>query len=182
MRAFRDGALDVLVSTTVVEVGIDVPEASAIVVIAAERYGLASFTSCAQSGPRRGGIAMLPGVSRDHDARLRLDVMIRAASGAEVARADLELRGPGDLLGARQSGALPLRFADFIRDGRLIEQARTMAESWLKRDPTLELPDSAGARAALMRMLDFGFSLGDIGLVLMARRESKSKRRVRSQR
>jgi ATP-dependent DNA helicase RecG len=96
-------------------------------------------------------------------AHTRLDVMVRATSGSEVARADLELRGPGDLLGARQSGALPLRFADFIRDGRLIEQARAMAESWLKRDPSLELPDSAGARAALLRMLDFGFSLGDIG-------------------
>jgi RecG-like helicase len=73
------------------------------------------------------------------------------------------MRGPGDLLGARQSGALPLRFADFIRDPRLIEQARAMAERWLARDPRLECPDSAGARAAVARMLDFGFSLGDIG-------------------
>jgi ATP-dependent DNA helicase RecG len=164
MRAFRDGTLDVLVSTTVVEVGIDVPEASVIVVIAAERYGLAQLHQL-RGRVGRGAAASrcCLVVSRENDARTRLDVMVRAASGAEVARADLELRGPGDLLGARQSGALPLRFADFIRDGRLIEQARAMAESWLKRDPSLELPDSAGARAALLRMLDFGFSLGDIG-------------------
>ncbi|MGB6563527.1 MAG: ATP-dependent DNA helicase RecG [Candidatus Binataceae bacterium] len=168
MRAFRDGALDVLVSTTVVEVGIDVPEASVIVVIAAERYGLAQLHQLRGRVGR--GVAASRCclvVSRENDARARLDkrleVMVGATSGAEVARADLELRGPGDLLGARQSGALPLRFADFIRDGRLIEQARAMAESWLKRDPSLELPDSAGARAALLRMLDFGFSLGDIG-------------------
>jgi ATP-dependent DNA helicase RecG len=168
MRAFRDGALDVLVSTTVVEVGIDVPEASVIVVIAAERYGLAQLHQLRGRVGR--GVAASRCclvVSRENDARTRLDkrleVMVRATSGAEVARADLELRGPGDLLGARQSGALPLRFADFIRDGRLIEQARAMAESWLKRDPSLELPDSASARAALLRMLDFGFSLGDIG-------------------
>jgi ATP-dependent DNA helicase RecG len=168
MRQFRDGALDVLVSTTVVEVGIDVPEASVIVVIAAERYGLAQLHQL-RGRVGRGAAASrcCLVVSRENDARTRLDarldVMVRAASGAEVARADLELRGPGDLLGARQSGALPLRFADFIRDGRLIEQARAMAESWLKRDPSLELPDSAGARAALLRMLDFGFSLGDVG-------------------
>jgi ATP-dependent DNA helicase RecG len=102
-------------------------------------------------------------VSQDNGSRARLDVMVRASSGAEIARADLELRGPGDLLGARQSGALPLRFAEFIRDGRLIEQARSMAERWLRHDPTLELLESAGARAALLRLLDFGFSLGDVG-------------------
>jgi ATP-dependent DNA helicase RecG len=166
MRAFRDGGLDVLVSTTVVEVGIDVPEASVIVVIAAERYGLAQLHQL-RGRVGRGAAASrcCLVVSGEDEARAhaRLDVMVRATSGAEVARADLEQRGPGDLLGARQSGALPLRFADFIRDGRLIEQARAMAESWLKRDPSLELSDSAGARAALLRMLDFGFSLGDIG-------------------
>jgi ATP-dependent DNA helicase RecG len=176
MRAFRDGALDLLVSTTVVEVGIDVPEASVIVVIAAERYGLAQLhqlrgrvgrgaeaSRCCLVISRGNGARARQDVRQDVRKDARLDVMVRATSGAEVARADLELRGPGDLLGARQSGALPLRFADFIRDATLIEQARAMAESWLKRDPSLELPDSAGARAALLRMLDFGFSLGDIG-------------------
>lgn len=166
MRGFRDGALDVLVSTTVVEVGIDVPEASAIVVLAAERYGLAQLHQI-RGRVGRGAAASrcCLVVSREDEARTRtrLDVMIRAASGAEVARADLELRGPGDLLGARQSGALPLRFAGFIRDGRLIELARELAERWLGLDPSLERPESAGARAALLRMLDFGFSLGDIG-------------------
>ena len=164
MRAFRDGALDLLVSTTVVEVGIDVPEASVIVVIAAERYGLAQLHQL-RGRVGRGAAASrcCLVVSQDNGSRARLDVMVRASSGAEIARADLELRGPGDLLGARQSGALPLRFAEFIRDGRLIEQARSMAERWLGHDPTLELPESAGARAALLRLLDFGFSLGDVG-------------------
>jgi ATP-dependent DNA helicase RecG len=168
MRAFRDGALDVLVATTVVEVGIDVPEASVIVVMAAERYGLAQLHQLrGRVGRGTAASRCCLVVSGDHDARARvdtrLDVMVRASSGAEVARADLDLRGPGDLLGARQSGALPLRFAGFIRDNRLIERSRALAESWLKRDPALELPQSAGARKALVRMLDFGFSLGDIG-------------------
>ena len=166
MREFRDGMLEVLVSTTVVEVGIDVPEASIIVVVAAERYGLAQLHQL-RGRVGRGAAASrcCLVVSQPEDARAlkRLEVMVRATNGAEVAHADLEMRGPGDLLGARQSGALPLRFADFIRDAGLIEQARAMAERWLARDPRLESQASAGVRAALARMLDFGFSLGDIG-------------------
>jgi ATP-dependent DNA helicase RecG len=166
MRAFRDGAIDVLVATTVVEVGIDVPEASVIVVMAAERYGLAQLHQL-RGRVGRGSAASrcCLVVSRTADSRAmqRVEVMVRARGGTEVARADLEFRGPGDLLGARQSGALPLRFANFIRDTQLIERARTMAEGWLARDPSLESPASSGARAALRRMLDFGFSLSDVG-------------------
>jgi ATP-dependent DNA helicase RecG len=93
----------------------------------------------------------------------RLALLARSANGAEVAHADLRLRGPGDLFGARQTGALPLRFARFIRDWRMIETASDLAERWLERDPALDTPASAGARAALKRILDSGFSLGDIG-------------------
>lgn len=166
MRGFRDGALDVLVATTVVEVGIDVPEASIIVVTGAERYGLAQLHQL-RGRVGRGGApsrcCLVTSTAIDVRAAKRVEVMVRARSGIEVAHADLEMRGPGDLLGARQSGALPLRFAGFIRDAELIERARAMAERWLKRDPALQLPASEGARSALRRMLDFGFSLGDVG-------------------
>jgi len=81
----------------------------------------------------------------------------------EVAEADLRLRGPGDLLGARQTGALPLRFVHLVRDHRLIERARHLAEQWLARDPGLRSPDSLGARRAIRRMLALGFSMGDVG-------------------
>lgn len=164
MRAFRDGAIDVLVATTVVEVGIDVPEATIIVVMAAERYGLAQLHQLrGRVGRGEAPSQCCLVTSRENGTAARIEMLVRAATGAEVARADLELRGPGDLLGARQSGALPLQFAEFIRDEALIERARSMAEDWLERDPSLELPESSGARSALMRMLDFGFSLGDIG-------------------
>jgi len=93
----------------------------------------------------------------------RLAVLARSADGAAVAHADLRLRGPGDLFGARQTGALPLRFARFIRDWKLIETAADLAERWLDRDPRLDSSASAGALAALKRILDSGFSLGDIG-------------------
>jgi len=166
MREFRDGALDVLVSTTVVEVGIDVPEATVIVVTAAERYGLAQLHQLRG----RVGRGQAPSrcclvVSRDTNprARERLNVMATSMSGVEVARADLTMRGPGDLLGARQAGPLPLRFTHLIGDEDAIVRARTLAAEWLKRDPRLERPASAGARFALSRMLESGFSLADVG-------------------
>ncbi|HYB90732.1 MAG TPA: ATP-dependent DNA helicase RecG [Candidatus Binataceae bacterium] len=166
MREFRDGAIDALVSTTVVEVGIDVPEATVIVIVGAERYGLAQLHQL-RGRVGRGAVPSrcILVASRDADekARDRIRVMASCATGAEVAEADLKMRGPGDLLGARQAGALPLRFVHLIRDWRLIEKARTMADEWLRRDPRLESPSSEGARAALRRMLSLGFSLADVG-------------------
>ena len=166
MRAFRDGAIDVLVSTTVVEVGIDVPEATAIVVVAAERYGLAQLHQLrgrVGRGKLPSRCCLVASQGADERARERLNVMVQSTSGADVARADLEMRGPGDLLGTRQSGSLPLRFAHFIRDYSLIPRARAMAEEWIRRDPGLRSSASAGARLALRRMLEAGFSLGDVG-------------------
>ncbi len=166
MRAFRDGALDVLVSTTVVEVGIDVPEATVIVIDAAERYGLAQLHQLRGrvgrgAAPSR---CILQASNDVEDAALnRLDLMRRAVSGREIAEADLRLRGPGDLLGARQAGALPLRFIHMVRDFSMIERARAMAAEWLERDPRLETSDSAGVRNAVRAMLRLGFSLGDVG-------------------
>jgi ATP-dependent DNA helicase RecG len=166
MREFRDGALQVLVSTTVVEVGIDVPEATVIVIIAAERYGLAQLHQLrgrVGRGAAPSQCCLVASNGADPRALERLQVLMRHTNGAEVARADLSMRGPGDLFGARQTGALPLRFARFIGDTKMIEQAGDLAEQWLRRDPALKEAASAGARAALKRMLDFGFSLGDVG-------------------
>lgn len=166
MRAFRDGVLDVLVSTTVVEVGIDVPEATVIVIDAAERYGLAQLHQLRGrvgrgSSPSR--CILVASDEADSAALKRLDVMRRSTSGREVAEADLRMRGPGDLLGARQAGALPLRFIHMVRDHRMIEEARRMADEWIAHDPHLESSASAGARAAVRKMLALGFSLGDVG-------------------
>jgi ATP-dependent DNA helicase RecG len=166
MREFRDGALDVLVATTVIEVGIDVPEATLVVVIAAERYGLAQLHQLrGRVGRGEWPSRCLLVASRDADTAglERLQLMASAASGAQVAEADLRMRGPGDLLGARQAGALPLRFIHLIRDHQTIESARRLAEEWLGRDPALTKSESKGARAAFKRMLTQGFSLGDIG-------------------
>ncbi|MGH9771938.1 MAG: ATP-dependent DNA helicase RecG [Candidatus Acidiferrales bacterium] len=166
MRQFRDGALDVLVATTVVEVGIDVPEATVIAVLAAERYGLAQLHQLrgrVGRGDAPSRCCLVVSEQADARARTRLEVLVKSRSGAEVAEADLHQRGPGDLFGTRQTGALPLRFAHFIHDQELIERAGKMAEAWMRRDLGLELPESAPVRAAIARMLDLGFSLGDVG-------------------
>ncbi|MGH7865306.1 MAG: ATP-dependent DNA helicase RecG, partial [Candidatus Binataceae bacterium] len=166
MKDFRDGAVDVLVATTVIEVGIDVAAATLIVIFAAERYGLAQLHQL-RGRVGRGAAAsrciLVVSSDADSNARERLAVMARCRNGSAVAEEDLRLRGPGDLLGSRQTGALPLRFGDFIRDARMIEEARGLAEGWLRCDPTLQSPASDGARAAVRRMLAYGFSLADVG-------------------
>jgi ATP-dependent DNA helicase RecG len=166
MREFRDGALDLLVCTTVVEVGIDVPEATIIVVVAAERYGLAQLHQLrgrVGRGDKASRCCIVASSDADETARERLATMHECTTGAEVADADLRLRGPGDLLGARQTGALPLKFVHLIRDHRTIERARNLADLWLSRDPSLASRESEGARAAVKKMLAHGFSLGDVG-------------------
>jgi ATP-dependent DNA helicase RecG len=166
MRQFRDGTVQALVSTTVVEVGIDVPEASIIVIIAAERYGLAQLHQL-RGRVGRGRVASqcwLVGSRHCGQQPLaRLQRLAQCQTGAEVANLDLRLRGPGDLLGARQTGALPLRFARFIHDVGLIAHAGELADEWLQHDPELTSVESGGVRATLARMFDFGFSLGDVG-------------------
>jgi ATP-dependent DNA helicase RecG len=166
MREFRDGALDVLVCTTVVEVGIDVPEATIIVIVAAERYGLAQLHQLrgrVGRGEKASRCCIVASSDADEAALARLATMRECTTGAAVAEADLRLRGPGDLLGARQTGALPLKFVHLIRDHRTIERARKLADEWLGRDPSLASRESEGARAAVRKMLAHGFSLGDVG-------------------
>ncbi len=166
MRNFRDDAIDVLVSTTVVEVGIDVPEATVMVVLAAEHYGLAQLHQLrgrVGRGAAPSWCCLVASREAGRDARSRLEVLARTSSGAEIARADLESRGPGDLLGVRQTGPIPLRFAGFIHDLSMIEDARVLAQEYLARDPGLEAAPARGARMAIRRMLEAGFSLGDVG-------------------
>jgi ATP-dependent DNA helicase RecG len=137
-----------------------------IAIIAAERYGLAQLHQLrGRVGRGKDASRCCLVMSRDADeaAQARLKVMIECTTGNAVAQADLELRGPGDLLGARQTGALPLRFLRFINDPMMIGRAREMAEGWLKTDAALATGASRGAKAAVRKMLALGFSLADVG-------------------
>ena len=159
MREFRDGKLQVLVSTTVIEVGIDVPAATVMVIMGAQRYGLAQLHQLRGRigrGSQPGHCFLVVNGSATGPALDKLKVLVKKTSGAEIAQADLELRGPGDLFGARQAGPLPLRFAHWMRDLDTILTLRDLAREWLRSDPELKAEGSRGAQVALAHILDAG--------------------------
>jgi ATP-dependent DNA helicase RecG len=138
MRDFKDGKVQVLVCTTVIEVGVDVPNASLMVIESAERFGLAQLHQLrgrVGRGARESVCILLYGGELSPAARARLKVIYETADGFEIARRDLDLRGPGEVLGERQSGLPLLRFADLERDTALIEAARQAAAELIDSDP-----------------------------------------------
>ena len=150
MRAFRDGAIDLLVSTTVIEVGIDVPNATVMVIEHPERFGLSQLHQL-RGRVGRGGEESFCILLGDvgGESRERLRHMIETEDGFAIARADLRLRGMGDLFGKQQSGVPAFRIADPVRDEELSEMARRAAERLLAADPMLE----SSPNRALQRML-----------------------------
>ena len=156
MSRFERGETGILVSTTVIEVGVDVPNATLMVIEHAERFGLAQLHQLrgrVGRGARPGTCLMVArGGSEDSEARIR--AMLATTDGFAIADADLEIRGPGDFLGTRQHGKLPdLRFADLVRDTRLVALAREAARETVRRDPGLRT-DSELARAVRVRWGD----------------------------
>ena len=139
LTAFATGASQVLVSTTVVEVGVDVPEASVMVIEHAERFGLAQLHQL-RGRVGRGAAAshcLLINASTNPLARQRLEVLARSTDGFEIAEMDLRLRGPGQMLGTRQSGLPDLALASISEDGEVLEDARLVARELLDKDPRL---------------------------------------------
>jgi ATP-dependent DNA helicase RecG len=138
MDAFAQGRIDVLVATTVVEVGVDVPNANVMVIEDAERFGLATLHQLRGRigrGLQRGACVLLYDEPLSEAARERLKIVFDSSDGFEIARQDLRLRGPGEFLGARQWGLPLLRFADLERDQPLLERARQVAAALLLQDP-----------------------------------------------
>lgn len=149
LRDFADGRSQVLVSTTVVEVGVDVPEASVMVIDHAERFGLAQLHQL-RGRVGRGAAAshcLLINGSSNPQARQRLDVLVRSSDGFEIAEMDLRLRGPGQVLGTRQSGLPDLALASLADDGAVLEDARAAAQQLMEQDP--DLSDHAALLALL---------------------------------
>src|SRR5262249_17803767 len=138
MNAFVRGEIGVLVATTVIEVGVDVPNASMMVIEHAERFGLAQLHQLrgrVGRGAAESECILLFEQPMSDAAKERLKVIYENSNGFEIARRDLLIRGPGEFLGARQSGVPLLRFADLERDVRLIEAARDAADELLRREP-----------------------------------------------
>ena len=139
MAAFKAGRLNLLVATTVIEVGVDVPNAALMVIEHAERYGLAQLHQLrgrVGRGSRESTCLLLYGEPLSHNGKQRLRIIKDNADGFAIAREDLRLRGPGEFLGARQSGLQILRFADLDADLDLLDAARQAAGTLLAQDPT----------------------------------------------
>lgn len=148
MRGFRAGKVDVLVATTVIEVGVDVPNASVMFIHHAERYGLAQLHQL-RGRVGRGqhtSYCVLFVKDKDDEARERLAILEETTDGFRISEEDLKRRGPGDVLGRAQSGQAPLQFSEMLADTRLVRLARRLAEKTLDEDPRLEAPRLAGIR------------------------------------
>jgi ATP-dependent DNA helicase RecG len=140
MEEFRAGRIDVLVSTTVIEVGIDVPNATVMLIENAERFGLAQLHQLRGRIGRsqHQSFCVLLTDREDPEALDKLAILERSEDGFEIAEADLKLRGPGDLLGTAQSGLPPLRLASLIEDEALLFRAKEIARTILADDPSLQ--------------------------------------------
>jgi ATP-dependent DNA helicase RecG len=165
MREFKDGVLDILVSTTVIEVGIDVPNASVMLIEHAERFGLSQLHQLrgrVGRGPWKSYCILLAG-STSEEGRRRIEAMTSTNDGFRIAEVDLELRGPGDFFGTRQSGLPEFRVADLLRDGAMLEEARREAFALVEADPKLLAPEHRGLRAGLLTRWRGKLDLAGIG-------------------
>ena len=156
MRAFKRGELDVLVATTVIEVGVDVPAATVMVIHDADRFGLAQLHQLRGRVGRgtAGSHCLLLGKSSPGElAERRLEALVATHDGFRIAEEDLALRGPGEMFGPRQAGVPRLRFGDLAQHTALLLEARHHADAVLAADPELEQPAHAGLKAAIARRL-----------------------------
>lgn len=138
MNAFSSGKVDILVATTVIEVGVDVPNASVMIIEHAERFGLSQLHQLrgrVGRGSKKSFCLLLYAPNLSEVGKERLSVIRSSTDGFEIARQDLRLRGPGEFMGAKQSGAPLLRFADLDTDVELLDAARQAAQTWLTTDP-----------------------------------------------
>ena len=166
MAAFAANEIQVLVSTTVIEVGVDVPNASLMVIEHAEHFGLSQLHQLRGRVGRgeRGAVCYLVAHHlASPEARSRLKVMESTQDGFRIAEADLALRGPGEFLGTRQSGLPSFLFANLVRDTEVLELARREAFSLVERDPTLERPEHRELRRSLENRFGRKIALAEVG-------------------
>jgi len=141
MQRFVKGETNIMVATTVIEVGVNVPNASVMIIESAERFGLSQLHQLrgrVGRGAEQSFCILMTAVKLSRDSKKRMDTMVRTNDGFEIAEVDLELRGPGDIEGTQQSGVLGLRLADIAKDVVILQHARAAAGDLLERDPKLE--------------------------------------------
>jgi ATP-dependent DNA helicase RecG len=166
MKSFREGNIDVLVCTTVVEVGVDVPNASVMLIESAERFGLSQLHQLrgrVGRGAAKSLCFLMTGYAKSEEARARLQVMEESNDGFVIAERDLELRGPGEFLGTRQSGMPELAVANLTRDQALLAQAQDEARAIVGADPRLERPEHAPLVRSLEERWEGRLKLARVG-------------------
>jgi ATP-dependent DNA helicase RecG len=141
MDRFVNGKTQIMVATTVIEVGVNVPNASVMIIESAERFGLSQLHQLrgrVGRGAEQSFCILMSGNKLSQEGKTRLETMVASSDGFEIAEVDLKLRGPGDLMGTQQSGVLQLKIADIVKDADLLKKAREVAITTLKSDPSLE--------------------------------------------
>jgi ATP-dependent DNA helicase RecG len=144
MDRFINGDTQIMVATTVIEVGVNVPNASVMIIESAERFGLSQLHQLrgrVGRGAEQSYCILMSSHKLSEDGKTRLQTMVSTNDGFELAEVDLKLRGPGNLMGTQQSGVLNLKIADIVRDNQILKSARDYAKKLLTEDPNLELPE-----------------------------------------
>ncbi|MBI1221508.1 MAG: ATP-dependent DNA helicase RecG [Bacteroidetes bacterium] len=154
MQRFKQGITQIMVATSVIEVGVNVPNASVMVIESAEKFGLSQLHQLrgrVGRGSEQSYCILLAGHKLSREARMRLEAMVATNNGFEIADLDLKLRGPGEIDGLRQSGLTSLKLADLSKDGEILHLSRHYCERLLEEDPSLQKPENLGLRHHLQK-------------------------------
>lgn len=165
MLGFQRGLTQVLVATSVIEVGINVPNATVMTIESAERFGLSQLHQLrgrVNRGEHPGYICVFPTTDSDQPND-RLQSFVECENGFDLAEKDFELRGPGNLFSSQQHGLPPLRIADLLRDGKLLQQARQLAQDLVQQDPDLNQPGWDDLRKMIVARYGSALEISDVG-------------------
>jgi ATP-dependent DNA helicase RecG len=155
MQRFSEGKTNIMVATTVIEVGVNIPNASVMIVESAERFGLSQLHQLrgrVGRGADQSYCVLMTSNKLSNNSKTRMETMVRTNDGFEIAEVDLKLRGPGDLMGTQQSGVLNLQIADLVKDRDILYLARNYAVKILKEDAPLEKPINSILREVFMEI------------------------------
>ncbi|MEO2079807.1 MAG: ATP-dependent DNA helicase RecG [Leeuwenhoekiella sp.] len=158
MNRFVNGETQIMVATTVIEVGVNVPNASVMIIESAERFGLSQLHQLrgrVGRGADQSYCILMTGHKLSEDSKTRLQTMTQTNDGFEIAEVDLKLRGPGDIMGTQQSGVLNLKIADIVKDNEVMKIARNYASALLKEDPQLAQPENLPIRKTYAQVMKF---------------------------
>ncbi|WP_396157679.1 ATP-dependent DNA helicase RecG [Flavobacterium sp.] len=155
MKRFAEGKTNIMVATTVIEVGVNIPNASVMIIESAERFGLSQLHQLrgrVGRGAEQSYCILMTSFKLSNDSKIRLETMCQTNDGFEIAEVDLKLRGPGDMMGKQQSGVLQLQIADLVRDRDILMVARNEALKLIKKDASMSLPEHAALKGVFLEL------------------------------